>query len=83
VSKKHYQDSITSTFKKNGISKRNKFHHNKEGRRDIYAGSHSFTFFSISLKSSTRHGYNLHQIEFMVLCDDAKDSFLKMETHNS
>jgi len=27
----------------------------KDRRRDIYAGSHSFTFFSMSLKSSTRH----------------------------
>ena len=74
--KKHYQDCITSTFKENGISERNKSHHKKEGRR----GSHSFTFFSMSLKSSTRHECIWHQIECMVLCDDAKDSFFKMET---
>ena len=45
----HFQDYQISTFKTNGISERNKFHHKQEGGRDVHAGSHSFTFLNMSL----------------------------------
>jgi hypothetical protein len=40
VCKMHYQDYKISTFKTNGISERNKFHHKQQGGRDIHAGCH-------------------------------------------